>query len=144
MIKTFIQFTNEMVTSQDMKNNLNLGIEKQGATQPDPNKAQQPQQPNTGIQKSATLKVTDIQQRILQLNNERKIANDEIIRLEGAQRDLAPNNPGDPQNAQKLKIFTDDQQAKIKIQQQKVAALDAEVKNLQAEVSRNQQTYLGK
>ena len=142
MIKTFIQFTNEMVTSQDMKNNLNLGIEKQGATQPNPN--QPVQQPNTGIQKTATLKVTDIQQRILQLNNERKIANDEIIRLEGAQRDLAPNNPGDPQNAQKLKIFTDDQQAKIKIQQQKVAALDAEVKNLQFEVARNQQNYLGK
>ncbi len=138
MITKFDQF-NEMVTSQDMKNNLDLGIEKTDAQQPNPN---QPQQQNAGIQKNATLKVTDVQQRILDLNNQKKIVNQEIINLQGAQRDLAPNNPGDPQNAQKLKVFVNDQQEKIKIQQQKLKVLDDEIKNLQSEIARHKQNYL--
>lgn len=138
MITKFDQF-NEMVTSQDVKNNLDLGIEKTDDQQPNPN--QQPQQ-NAGIQKNATLKVTDVQQRILDINNQKKIVNQEIINLQGAQRDLAPNNPGDPQNDQKLKVFVNDQQEKIKIQQQKLKVLDDEIKNLQIEIARHKENYL--
>jgi hypothetical protein len=129
-----------MVTAQDMQNNLNLGIEKTDAQQPNPN--QKPLQQNAGIQKNATLKVTDIQQRIIDLNNQKKLVNQEIINLQGAQRDLMPNNPNDPQNTQKQKVFSQDQQEKIKIQQQKLKVLEDEIKNLQSEISRNKQNYL--
>ena len=90
----------------------------------------------------ANLKVTDIQGRITQLSQQKQLVSQEIIKLQGAQRDLAPNNPSDPQNAQKLKIFTQDQQEKIKIQQDKLKNIDAEIKNLQSEIARNKETYL--
>jgi len=138
LITKFSKF-NEMVTSQDMKNNLNLNIEKGDAQQPN---AQQQQKPNAGIQKNANVKVTDIQGRINQIEEQKKIINQEIINLQSAQRDLAPNNPNDPQNAQKLKIFNNDQMEKIKIQQQKLKVFDDEIKNLQSEVARHQQNYL--
>lgn len=135
----YIQTFNEMITSQDMKNNLDLGIEKTDAKPVDPNA---PLPKNTAIQKDANLKITDIQARINQINQQKALINQEIVKLQGAQRDLAPNNPNDPQNAEKLKVFTKDQQEKIDIQTQKVKILDQEIKNLQAEVARHQQNYL--
>ena len=141
MIKNFKQF-NEAITSQDMKNNLDLNIEKTDAANPDQQQNQQPQQKDANIQKNANLKVTDIQGRITQLSQQKQLVSQEIIKLQGAQRDLAPNNPSDPQNAQKLKIFTQDQQEKIKIQQDKLKNIDAEIKNLQSEIARNKETYL--
>ena len=140
MIKNFKQF-NEMVTSQDMKNALDLGIEKSNAPQPNQQQQQQQQQPQAQ-QKNANLKVTDIQSKITQLAQQKQIVNQEIINLQDAQRDLMPNNPGDPQNAQKQKIFMDDQQEKLKIQQQKLKLLDDEIKNLQVEIGRNKEKYL--
>lgn len=138
MITKFRKY-NEMVSAEDMQQSLNFGIEKSDAQQTNPNA---PVQKDPNIQKTANLKVTDIQNRINQITQQKKLINDEIIRLQGAQRDLAPNNPSDPQNAQKLKVFTDDQQEKIKIQQQKLKVLDDEIKNLQNEVSRHKQNYM--
>ena len=138
MITKFSKY-NEMVNAEDMKNALNVGIEQGEAQKVNPN---QPQPKDTNMQKSANLKVTDIQNRINQINIQKKLISDEIIKLQGAQRDLAPNNPNDPQNAQKLKIFTDDQQQKIEIQQQKLKLFDDEIKNLQSEIARNKQNYM--
>lgn len=140
MIKKFNDFVSEMVTSQDMKNNLDLGIEKQDATNP-ANQPQQQQQDKT-LQKTANLKVTDIQVRINQLGLQKQAVNQEILKLQDAQRDLRPNNPQDPQNAQKQKVFDTDQQTKIKIQQDKLKVLDAEIQNLQQEITRNKEKYL--
>lgn len=137
MITKFSKY-NEMINSGDMKNSLDLGIEQSTQT----NNPNQPPQKDTNMQKSATLKITDIQNRINQINLQKKLIGDEIIKLQGAQRDLAPNNPNDPQNAQKLKIFTDDQQQKIKIQQQKLQIFDDEIKNLTSEIERNKQNYM--
>lgn len=128
-----------MVNAGDMKNALNMSIEQGEAQQPNTN---QPQPKDANMQKSANLKVTDIQNRINQINIQKKLINDEIIKLQGAQRDLAPNNPGDPKNAEKLKIFTDDQQQKIEIQQQKLKLFDDEIKNLQSEIERHKQNYM--
>lgn len=137
MITKFNKF-NEMLTSQDMKNNLNLNIEKGDAANP-----QQPNnQKDNGMQKNANIKITDIQNRINQINQEKSLINKDIINLQGTQRDLAPNNPNDPQNAQKLKIFTEDQKEKINIQQQKLKLLDDEIKNLQSEIVRHRQNYM--
>ena len=134
-LKTF----NEMVTSQDMVNNLNLGIEKTDAANPDPNK---PVQKNADVQKNANLKITDIQNRINQLTQQKNLVNQEIINLQGAQRDLMPNNPADPKNAEKQKIFTQDQQAKIEIQKRQLQVLEDQIKNLQSEIQRNRENYL--
>lgn len=139
MIKKFNDFVSEMVTSQDMKNNLDLGIEKQNAANP-ANQQQQPQ--DKTLQKTANLKVTDIQARINQLGLQKQATNQEILKLQDAQRDLRPNNPQDPQNAQKQKVFDTDQQTKIKIQQDKLKVLDAEIQNLQQEITRNKEKYL--
>lgn len=128
-----------MVNADDMKNALNMGIEQSNAQKPNTN---QPQQKDNTMKNSANLKVTDIQNRINQINIQKKLISDEIIKLQGAQRDLAPNNPNDPQNAQKLKIFTDDQQQKIEIQQQKLKLFDDEIKNLQSEIARHKQNYM--
>jgi len=140
MIKKFNDFVSEMVTSQDMKNNLDLGIEKQDAANPANQQQQQPQ--DKTLQKTANLKVTDIQARINQLGLQKQAVNQEILKLQDAQRDLRPNNPQDPQNAQKQKVFDTDQQTKIKIQQDKLKVLDAEIQNLQQEITRNKEKYL--
>jgi hypothetical protein len=134
-IKTF----NEMVTAQDMQNNLNLGIEKTDAKPPDPNA---PLPKNVDMQKNVNLKITDIQQRINQLGQQKQIVNQEIINLQGAQRDLMPNNPNDPKNAEKQKIFNQDQQTKIEIQQRQLKVLDDQIKNLQSEIARHKENYL--
>lgn len=142
MIKTFIQFINEeMVTSTDMQNNLDLGIEKQNAQNP-ANQPQTNQPQDKNLQKTANLKVTDIQGRITQLNQQKQLVNQEIIKLQDAQRDLMPNNMGDPQNAQKQQIFIKDQQEKLKIQQDRLKNFDAEIQNLQKEIGRNKEKYL--
>jgi len=141
MIKKFEQFVNEVITSDQMKNQLDLGIEKQDAQKPDPN-AQQQQKPDQGTQKNATLKVTDIQNKINQLAQQKTLVNQEIINLQNAQRDLRPNNVNDPNNKANQSIFDKDQQEKTKIQQDKLANIDAEIRNLQAEIGRNKQKYL--
>jgi uncharacterized small protein (DUF1192 family) len=140
MIKKFDEFIKEMVSSQDMKNNLDLNIEKGDATNPANNQPQQQQ--NQAMQKNANLKVTDIQARINTLNQQKQAVNQEILKLQDAQRDLRPNNPNDPQNAQKQKVFDTDQQTKIKIQQDKLKVLEAEIQNLQQEIARNKEKYL--
>lgn len=138
MIKKFDKFVSEMVTAQDMQNNLNLGIEKTEATPPDKN----PQPIDADTQKQANLKVTDIQNRINQITALKKQVNQEIINLQAAQRDLMPNNPTDPKNAEKQRTFTEEQKEKINIQQQKLKVLDDEIKNLQKQVAQNKEKYL--
>ena len=140
MIKKFEQFINEVITSDQMKNQLDLGIEKQDAQKPDPNAP--PPKPDQGTQKDATLKVTDIQNKINQLTQQKTLVNQEIINLQNAQRDLRPNNATDPNNKANQSIFDKDQQEKTKIQQDKLANIDAEIRNLQAEIGRNKQKYL--
>lgn len=137
MIKKFDQFVNELVTAQDMQKNLDLGMEKTEATPPDKNPPI-----DADTQKQANLKVTDIQGRINQINQQKKLINQEIINLQAAQRDLMPNNPTDPKNGEKQRTFMEDQKEKINIQQQKLKVLDDEVKNLQKQIAQNQQKYL--
>lgn len=122
-----------MLTSQDTMNNLNLDIEKNDLNKP---------KKDVGMQKNANIKITEIQNRINQINQEKSLINKGIINLQSSQRDLAPNNPNDPDNSKKLKIFIDDQKQKINIQQQKLKLLDEEIKNLQEEITRHKQNYM--
>jgi len=136
MITKFKKFY-EAYNSKDMMNSLDLGIEN------DDNKviAQQGQNKQE-LRNAATLKITDIKNRITQLTQQKSLINNEIVKLQNAQRDLMPNNPDDPNNAKTQKEFIDDQTEKIKIQQTKLQTLDEEIKNLQKEISRNQQKYM--
>ena len=134
MIINFKKF-NEMVSAQDTKNMLNFNIEK-GSVQGNINTN------DKNIQKLATLKITDINNRIKQIEEQKKLINNEIIKLQNAQRDLAPNNPNDPKNAEKLKIFVDDQSKKIEIQKQKIDILNKEIENLKNEVERHKSNYM--
>lgn len=138
MITKFSKF-NEKFDANDMKNSLDYGVEQQSQTNANP-QSTQPNDPT--IKNAAQLKITDIQNRIGQLNQQRKLISDEIIKLQNAQRDLMPNNPDDPNNAKNQKEFTEDQTEKVNIQQSKLLALNNEIKNLQKEMSRNQQKYM--
>lgn len=140
MITKFSKF-NEKFDAKDMQNSLEYGIEQQDQKQGQ-NNTQNVQTKDPNMQNAAKLKITDIQNRIGQLNQQRSLISNEIIKLQNAQRDLMPNNPDDPNNAKNQKEFTDDQTEKIKIQQSKLQALNDEIKNLQKEVSRNQQKYM--
>jgi uncharacterized small protein (DUF1192 family) len=137
MIKTFKQF-NEAFNADDMRNSLDYGIEK------NQNKlAQNPDQKNSelNLKNDAKLKITDIENRMRIIDQQKKLITDEIIKLQNAQRDLMPNNPDDPNNAKTQQEFVADQTEKINIQQAKVQALDDEIANLQKEVERNKQKY---
>lgn len=134
-----IKSYNEMVNSQDMQKQLDLGIEQSDAQKPDPNK---PAQQNMDLQKNANLKITEIQQKIIDLGKQKQLVNQEIINLQNAQRDLAPNNPNDPDNAKKLQQFTQDQQQKMEIQKRQLQVLDDQIKNLQEEITRHKENYL--
>jgi hypothetical protein len=139
MIKKFNEFINELVTSTDMQNNLNLNIEKGDAQ--NPAKSQQNQQQDKGLQKSLNLKVTDIQGRITELGKQKQLCSQEIVNLQNSLRDLMPNNPGDPNNAKNQQDFTKQQQEKINIQKQKLDVLNKEILNLQGEITRNKNKY---
>lgn len=138
MITKFSKF-NEKFDANDMKNSLDYGVEQQNQTTAD---SQNTQPNDPGMKNAAQLKITDIQNRIGQLTQQRALISNEIIKLQNAQRDLMPNNPDDPNNAKNQKEFTEDQTEKVTIQQQKLQALNDEIKNLQKEISRNQQKYM--
>lgn len=138
MIKTFKQF-NEAITSDDMKNAINLNMEKQDKQKVDPNAQQQKPQ---DLQKNANVSVTNLQKYIDDLNIQKQRISDEIGQLENAQRDLMPNNPSDPNNAKNQKLFVDGQQAKIKNNQNLLNALEEKIKLLQAQIINNKEKYL--
>jgi uncharacterized small protein (DUF1192 family) len=123
----------EKITPEDFQKNTELMMDIQNQE----NDAAKDQDQT----KLSNLKVTDINNRIQFLNKEKEMINQEIIKLQDNQRNLAPNNPNDPQNAQKLKQFTDDQTNKLKIQQQKLNLFDQEIKNLSSEIERNKKLY---
>lgn len=138
MIKTFKQF-NERITSGDMKNAIDFRIEKDNAQNPT---IQNQKEKPIDDQKNANLKITDIQNQINQLNQQKQNLNQEIINLENAQRDLMPNNPSDPNNAKNQKIFMDTQKAKILNNQNILKGIEEKIKLLQNEISRNKEKYL--
>lgn len=133
MITKFNLFK-EAVDFNDTKNILDLNLDN--AQKVDPNK-KDPEQI-----KNANLKIMDVQKRILQLNEQKKLINNEIIKLQSAQRDLVPNNPNDPKNAENVKNFLTNQQEQINIQTQKLNAFDAEILNLQKQVEILKKQYL--
>ncbi len=137
MITKFNKF-NEKFNASDMRNSLDLGIEQDNAKP----QGSQPNAQDPALKNAAQLKVTDIQNRINQINQQRSLISKEIINLQNAQRDLMPNNPEDPDNAKNQKVFNEDQTEKIKIQQMKLQTLNDEIKNLQKEISRHQQKYM--
>jgi len=138
MIKTFKQFY-EALTSGDMKNAIDLTIQKQDAIKQNPNQQQQPKQPqNATVQKQANIKVTDLQKRIDALTQQKQQIANEVEQLTAAQRDLAPTD------SNQLKVFNQQQEAQIKSKQNLLNALDQEIKNIQNSIATNKQTYLGK
>jgi hypothetical protein len=141
MITKFYQFINEVVSAKDYRNVIDFRMET-GDKTPQQMKNEKPTEVDRSINKNSQTKITDISNRVQQLNKEKQMVSQEIIKLEDSQRELMPNNPQDPQNAQKQKQFTDDMKTKIGIQRQKLDVLNKEIVNLQQDVSTKKQKYM--
>lgn len=122
----------EQTTPEEYKNNIDMKL----ALEPNNINKKNPE-----LTKQSNLKITDIQGKIEYLNKQKALINQEIIKLQDAQRDLMPNNINDPQYQQKAKEFLDDQKQKMDIQKNKLALFDKEIKNLQDEIARNKNRY---
>jgi hypothetical protein len=138
MIKTFKQFY-EALTSTDMKNAIDLTIQKSQAPNPQQQQQQQQQQnPNDQITKQqATIKVTDLQKEINNLTIQKQNVAKEVDNLNNAQRDLAPTDPN------QLKIFNQQQAEKMKANQDLLKALDQKILAIKNSITASKKTYLG-
>jgi hypothetical protein len=140
MITKFRLFT-EAVTLQDTKNSLELGIEMQNK-QSQQQTQQQNQNPNQinkqdpGLQKNANIKISDLQKTLEDLNRQKMTITQELTKLQDAQRELAPTDP------KQLKLFQDEQKAKITNSQNLIKAFDDRIKIIQGEIARNKAKYL--
>jgi len=132
MITKFLKYT-EAVDYNDAKNILNYKLDDNEASKD--NK-------DIDLKKDTNLKISDLLNRIKDITEQKKMIEEQIIKLQSAQRDLAPNNPNDPKNAEKLKMFTNDQMDKIRIQKLKIDAYNQEIDNLKKEIERHKNNYL--
>lgn len=131
----------EAVTLQDTKNSLELGIETQNkqAQQQSQQQIKNPNQINKqdpDLQKNANIKITDLQKTLEDLNRQKMNITQELTKLQDAQRELAPTDP------KQLKLFQDEQKAKITNSQNLIKAFDERIKIIQGEIARNKVKYL--
>lgn len=131
MIIKFKMFLEEL-SSDDYKKILDLNIEKDS----DQNKN------DSDTNKNANLKINEIKNKIQQIQKQKEDINNELSKLEDIQRDMAPNNPNDPKNQDKLKAFLEEQKNKIDLQKNKLKLFEDEIISLQNELEKIKKTYL--
>jgi hypothetical protein len=135
MITKFKLFL-EALSSDDYKNILDLDIEKKDAAQKNDIKN------DSDINKNANLKITEIKNKIDQIEKQKEEINKELLKLQDFQRDMAPNDPNDPKNSDKLKSFLSEQKNKIEIQKSKLKIFDDEINSLKIDMDKIKKTYL--
>lgn len=135
MITKFKLFL-EALSSDDYKNILDLDIEKKDAAQKNNIKN------DSDINKNANLKITEIKNKIDQIEKQKEEINKELLKLQDFQRDMAPNDPNDPKNSDKLKSFLSEQKNKIEIQKSKLKIFDDEINSLKIDMDKIKKTYL--
>lgn len=135
MITKFKLFL-EALSSDDYKNILDLDIEKKDAAQKNDIKN------DSDINKNANLKITEIKNKIDQIEKQKEEINKELLKLQDFQRDMAPNDPNDPKNSDKLKSFLIEQKNKIEIQKSKLKIFDDEINSLKIDMDKIKKTYL--
>lgn len=135
MITKFKLFL-EALSSDDYKNILDLDIEKKDAAQK--NNIEN----DSDINKNANLKITEIKNKIDQIEKQKEEINKELLKLQDFQRDMAPNDPNDPKNSDKLKSFLSEQKNKIEIQKSKLKIFDDEINSLKIDMDKIKKTYL--
>lgn len=135
MITKFKLFL-EALSSDDYKNILDLDIEKKDDAQKNNIKN------DSDINKNANLKITEIKNKIDQIEKQKEEINKELLKLQDFQRDMAPNDPNDPKNSDKLKSFLSEQKNKIEIQKSKLKIFDDEINSLKIDMDKIKKTYL--
>jgi hypothetical protein len=135
MITKFKLFL-EALSSDDYKNILDLDIEKKDAAQKNNIKN------DSDINKNANLKITEIKNKIDHIEKQKEEINKELLKLQDFQRDMAPNDPNDPKNSDKLKSFLSEQKNKIEIQKSKLKIFDDEINSLKIDMDKIKKTYL--